>query len=184
MNRSYWYKAIDPNNPGPDHELIAGAYGYSLVPPAKRYLNQAIELEDPEAFQTALIELEAQYHRGKATRNHYPITGPVVNLVYPDGLNIPKSIQSTAYGNAILTLKRTAAEYGDDSFLYKPFQITAIETTGRGVDKKRSMIIGQFQVEDPRIKRSFDIPPSLVSPEDWTGVFNAFDYALSHSGAE
>jgi len=179
-----WYKVIDPNNPGPDHELMAGAYGYSLVSPAKRFLNQAIELEDPEAFQAALVELEAQYHQGKSTRNRYSIAGPVVNLVYPDGLAIPKPVQSTAYGNAISTLKRTVAEYGDDSFLYRPFQITAIETTGRGVGKKRTMIIGQYQVEDSRIKRSFDIPPSLVSPDDWKGIFNAFDYALSHNRAE
>ena len=176
-----WYKVIDPNNPGPDHELVAGAYGYSILPLAKRYLNQAIESEDPEAFQAALVELEKKYNQGKGNRNRYSIVGPTVNLVYPDNLVLPGQ-NSTVYQTALLTLRNVVREYGDDSFLDRPFQITGIETTGHGVGKKRPMIIGQYQVEDPRLKRTFDIPPSLVPPDDWIGVFNAFEYTLSHGG--
>ena len=178
-----WYKVIDPNNPGPDHELMAGAYGYSLTSLARRYLRDALEQEDPEAFQAALVALEDQHHKGKSVRNHYPVSGPVVNLVIPRGLLMQRSYE-TAYQSALYSLRRTVEEYGDDSFLGQPFQITAIETTGRGAGRKRPMIVGQFQVEDSRIKRTFDIPPSLVSPKDWTGIFNALDYSLSHTGAE
>ena len=176
-----WYKVIDPNNPGPDHELMAGAYGYSLTSLARRYLRDAIKLDDPEAFQDSIAALEDQYHRGKGTRDSYSIPGPEINLVIPEEF-LATVYDQTAYEQAKGRLKRAAIQHGDPSFLYTTFVVTGITATGRGKGKRRTFITGQFKNAPTDLIQQFDIPPSMVPPKNWTGIFNALDYSLSHGG--